>query len=99
MFDPEVINTPLVLETKKIIGEGMEKRSVDELIKLLGHADRRVRQAAQFELAGRDRAAVAALTALATKGEGQLARIHAIWALAQTKETVELNPIILLLKD
>ncbi|MBX7210632.1 MAG: HEAT repeat domain-containing protein [Verrucomicrobiaceae bacterium] len=38
---------------KKLIAEGMSKRSVDELAELLGHADQRVRLKAQFELVTR----------------------------------------------
>ena len=36
---------------RKLIADGMSKRSVDELAELLGHADQRVRLKAQFELA------------------------------------------------
>lgn len=38
---------------RKLIAEGMSKRSVDELAELLGHADQRVRLKAQFELVNR----------------------------------------------
>ncbi len=44
---------PLVAEVKRLLGEGMGKRPVEDLGKLLGHADQRVRLEAQFELADR----------------------------------------------
>ncbi len=44
---------PKVAEVKTLLAEGMGKRSVEELVKLLGHADQRVRLEAQYELAGR----------------------------------------------
>ena len=50
---PEMEKDPLVAETKKLIGEGFEKRSTEELGKLLGHADMRVRQGSQFVLVDR----------------------------------------------
>ncbi len=55
--------------------------NVDELTKLLSHADRRVRQEAQFALV--DRKATGSLSSAARNGESQLARIHAIWGLGQ----------------
>jgi quinoprotein glucose dehydrogenase len=53
VVDPAKQQDPQVLEVKRLIAEGMSKRSSDELIKLLGHADMRVRQEAQFSLAER----------------------------------------------
>ena len=44
---------PRVAEVKALLAEGMAKRPVDELGKLLGHADQRVRLEAQYELAAR----------------------------------------------
>ncbi len=79
VFDPTLQQDPVVLEVKKLLAEGMSKRSPDELIHLLGHRDMRVRQAAQFELADRGDASVAALTALAQASGEKLPRIHAIW--------------------
>ncbi len=53
LHDPEVDKDPLTLETKKLLAEGMEKHSFKDLGVLLGHADMRVRLAAQYELAER----------------------------------------------
>jgi quinoprotein glucose dehydrogenase len=44
---------PRVAEVKAILAEGMGKRPVEELDRLLGHADQRVRLEAQYELADR----------------------------------------------
>jgi len=77
---------PNVAETKTLLGEGMDKRSVAELAKLLGHVDQRVRLEAQYELAdrGSDKGAIDALTAVARSADANpLARLHAIWGLGQ----------------
>ncbi|MHA3770365.1 PVC-type heme-binding CxxCH protein [Verrucomicrobiota bacterium sgz303538] len=79
--DPSA-NKALQEETKKLIEDGMAKRSPEELATLLGHADMRVRQAAQFELAGRSGSS-AVFTKVAQSGPNQLARLHAIWGLGQ----------------
>ncbi|MEI6872271.1 MAG: PVC-type heme-binding CxxCH protein, partial [Verrucomicrobiota bacterium] len=72
---------PLVLETKTLLAEGMEKRTKEQLVVLLGHADMRVRQEAQFELA--DRSDIPAFQSAMAENSGQLARLHAIWGLGQ----------------
>jgi quinoprotein glucose dehydrogenase len=51
VHDPAVDASPLVQETKKLLGAGMTDRSTEELVKLLDHADQRVRLAAQWALA------------------------------------------------
>jgi quinoprotein glucose dehydrogenase len=111
-YDPELVKSPLVLETKKLINEGMEKRSTEELGKLLSHPDQRVRQAAQFEIADRALAHpgstakdyVALLLNVAQHGTNQLGRIHALWGLGQIARHDEasshyLEPAISLLQD
>lgn len=81
--DPEVDKSQIVQETKRLIGEGMEKRSLAQLGRLLGHQDMRVRQEAQFELAARGLNAVRTLSGVAARNQNQLARLHAIWGLGQ----------------
>lgn len=66
-----------------IFREGFEKRSIDELLTLLSHPDRRLRQAAQFALVDRGTAGLAALTETAAKGTSLIPRLHAIWGLGQ----------------
>jgi quinoprotein glucose dehydrogenase len=68
-------------DVKKLLAEGMSARSDADLEKLLGHDDQRIRQAAQFELAGKG--AAGPLVNAATKAQGTLARIHGVWGLGQ----------------
>lgn len=111
LYDPKLVNSPVVLETKKIIGEGMEKRSIKELAELLGHPDQRVRLEAQFELADRALAIqgsgkeyMDAMIKVAQQSTNQMARIHALWGLGQVGRRGPplnnlLKPIISLLSD
>lgn len=71
---------PAILEVKQLLAAGMDKRDNEEVAKLLGHADQRVRQEAQFELARRKEWDFFIKTA--QKGNG-LARLHAIWGMGQ----------------
>lgn len=82
-YAPQGTDMELVKETKKLLGEGMTKRSLNELAKLLAHADQRVRLEAQYELANRGLGSVKHLTKVAKSDRNQLARIHAIWGLGQ----------------
>ena len=79
----------LVLETKKLLAEGMEKRSTKELSRLLAHRDIRVRQEAQFTLADRGSQAAGALAEVARKDPSQFARLHAIWGIGQINSRVK----------
>lgn len=109
-YDPGLLKSALVQETKKLIADGMENRPVSELQTLLGHADQRVRQEAQFELAARAVASPAtdlgrkcldALTQTAINSANQLARLHAIWGVGQIgrKSSESMKPILPLLAD
>jgi quinoprotein glucose dehydrogenase len=79
--DPNRAKAPEVLQVKKLIAEGMTRRPSKELVELLAHADMRIRQEAQFELAARGDAD--AFHNVATANVGRLARLHAIWGLGQ----------------
>jgi quinoprotein glucose dehydrogenase len=76
-------------ETQQLLAEGISvgkalrgaERTAEEVAKLLAHADRRVRQEAQFALV--DRQAIDMLRATAKANDSQLARVHAIWGLGQ----------------
>jgi quinoprotein glucose dehydrogenase len=87
-FSDPSADRELQKQTEKLIGEGMSKRPETELATLLGHADMRVRQAAQFELATRGAASakVFATVAAEVKAKNPLARLHAIWGLGQLGE-------------
>jgi quinoprotein glucose dehydrogenase len=77
--DPVQEKSSLVLEVQKLLREGFAQRKADELISLLAHADRRVRQGAQFALV--DLKASRELSDVAISGKHPLARLHAIWGL------------------
>jgi quinoprotein glucose dehydrogenase len=83
IFDEKSAKDPLVAQTRQILAEGMEKRGPDELGHLLGHADMRVRQEAQFELAGRGVGMTNVLLNTLYNSPNDLARYHAIWAIGQ----------------
>ncbi|MCX6956674.1 MAG: HEAT repeat domain-containing protein, partial [Verrucomicrobia bacterium] len=100
--DPQHEKDALVLETQKLIAHDWTKDSETDLALLLGHADQRVRQEAQFTFAERGSASLAPLTAVATKtGAAPYARLHAIWGLGQlaTKNPVALDPLKKLVRD
>jgi len=94
LADPEKLKDSAVLEVKKLIAEGTSGKPVEELTRLMGHADQRIRQAAQFELAGRKETAT--LTNLTDRSWPPLVRIHALWGLGQLKAK---DPILPLLGD
>lgn len=83
VFDPAQQGSPLLRETKKLIGEDLSRRNIGDLLSLLGHADQRVRLRAQFALVEKGPPAATALRKAARSGKQTLARIHAIWGLAQ----------------
>lgn len=81
LFNPTERDQPIVAQVKKLFAEGFAQRDNRELVELLAHPDRRVRQEAQFALvahkAGDQFAQVAA------HGPTLFARLHAIWGLGQ----------------
>lgn len=78
--DPEAMKNPAVAEAKRLFAEGFEKKSVEDLAKLLGHPHQQVRLEAQWELMGRPECAKVSAE-VATNSEDKLARTHAIWAM------------------
>ena len=82
VHDPVTDASPLVRETKKLLGEGMDKRPAAELVKLLSHADQRVRLGAQFALVAKGDVEPLAHAA-ADRAEPLFGRLHAIWGLGQ----------------
>src|SRR5207253_1269678 len=82
--DPQHEHDPIIAETKSLIGSDWTKKSAEELARLLGHPDWRVRLEAQFTLAERGAASVRMFnTVLANAGSPPLARLHATWGLGQ----------------
>src|SRR5262245_43766082 len=78
-LDPETQRSALVGETRALLAKGMDGRSGEELVELLAHPDRRVRQEAEFALV--DRGAAEALEGVARKSSNLFARLHALWGL------------------
>ncbi len=100
--DPERVSDPLVRETKQIIASDFTRKSADELARLLGHADWRVRLEAQFTLAERGAESIARFVqVLKQGGDVEYARWHATWGLGQlaTKHRQAIDEIKPLLAD
>ena len=86
--DPEAMKNPQVAEAQKLIAEGFEKRSIDELVKLLEFPHQQVRQEAEFEMASRDTGdALGEFAAVLKYSKNQLARLHAVWGLGMVART------------
>lgn len=83
VYETNSVKAPIVAETKKLRHDGFEKRDTRELVRLLAHADKRVRQEAQFELAARGEKSLNTFASVARKNDQQIARLHAIWGLWQ----------------
>jgi quinoprotein glucose dehydrogenase len=78
-MNPEAAKTPALAQA--IMSNGFAHLSDEKLVTLLSHADRRVRQEAQFALV--KKSAIDELIEVAKSGDNQLARIHGIWGLGQ----------------
>lgn len=83
--DPVLAAGDPVRAAREILAKGMAGRTLGELTELLGHADQRIRIAAQTAFV--ERKAAAPLEDAAARG-ALLARIHAIWGLGQLGEAV-----------
>jgi quinoprotein glucose dehydrogenase len=97
---PGAARLPERVETHALLKAGFEKTSDAELVQRLSHADQRVRQGAQLELAKRGRGA--ALLTVATDAKAkQLARIHALWGYGQLlrRNAAEVAGVLPLLAD
>ena len=79
--DSEVINQPAVREVAERLERGFSDESVEVVASYLGHADQRLRLAAQFELVRRRAGDV--LRKAAEAGNSTLSRVHGIWGSEQ----------------
>lgn len=70
-------------EVQVLLAQGMIRRKTPELLVLLGHADRRVRLEAQWELASRGPASLKGLANVSVRSRNLLQRRHALWGLSQ----------------
>ncbi|HAB19771.1 MAG TPA: hypothetical protein DCE44_25465, partial [Verrucomicrobiales bacterium] len=80
--DPKVAGSELRREVGRLLREGMDGRPNAELVRLLGHADQRIRWRAQFELV-RNGAREELLSVAGSSTAPQLARVHALWGLTR----------------
>ncbi|WP_420459148.1 HEAT repeat domain-containing protein [Neolewinella sp.] len=74
-------------ETKRLLTTDFGTISLDSLELLLAHQDQRVRRNAQFELVERGDDGFELLAENAQSNRSQLARVHAIWGIAQLART------------
>ncbi len=80
--DPNASNQAARKEVQALLDKGFDKLETPELVKLMAHADVRVRRGAQFALAGDHE--WAALEGLVLEQTAPLlARLHALWGLGQ----------------
>ena len=80
---PETVGSALRSQTQALLKKDFGPRTERDLLELLEHPDRRVRQKAQFALVARGDAGTEGLRAAALQQDHQLARIHGIWGLGQ----------------
>lgn len=81
--DPAQKGSPLLQETRRLIGENLSQRTIADLIPLLDHPDQRVRLRSQFALVEKGTAGEEALRTASRSGSQLLARVHGIWGLGQ----------------
>lgn len=94
-------DSPERRETANFLRADFSKYSPNQLSALLKHADMRVRQKAQFELATRGTDGLAEFQVNMRQTDHQLARVHAIWGISQfaRKDANHARLLIPLLKD
>lgn len=83
LFDPARREDAVVRETRELFRAGFTQRSDAELVRLLEHADGRVRQRAQFALAARGAPAAEVFRGLLAPSHAPRTRRHAAWGLWQ----------------
>ncbi|PQJ27117.1 hypothetical protein BSZ32_00435 [Rubritalea profundi] len=85
-YNPVEIAKPVVAEVKSLFANGFDSLSPEKLAQLLQHQDLRVRQRAQFALAGspKNRTHFVAATASANP---LITRLHGVWGLGQLSRT------------
>ena len=85
--DPANQSTPVVTETTSLMREGVSKLSSERLSELLGHADLRIRQRAQFALAAKGEPSTSLFIDATASTNPLLKRLHGIWGLGQIAAT------------
>lgn len=80
--DEKAQASELVKSTRVLLGDGMKSRSKAELGDLMGHADRRVRFEAQWELASRGDVDILESATQSAK-TSTMKQLHGVWGLGQ----------------
>lgn len=99
--DPEAMKNPQVAEAQKLLAGGIEKKSNEELAKLLAFPHQQVRMEGQFELASRKPdEATKAFAGVLKDSKNQLARLHAVWGLGMVvrAHAEAIVPLVLVVK-
>ncbi len=97
----EAAKNPAIADSAKLMREGFTKRPDGELLKLLSHADRRVRLEAQIALAERG-FEEQLITAATTSSQPIKTRLHGVWGLGmrvRAKSATAASALISLLGD
>ena len=90
---PEGQSRPVVAETAALLKQGMGGLKMEELTKLLGHSDQRIRLRASYALAEQGPASLKAVIDFTLKAEG-VARWTGIWTLGQLNALQEIRPYL-----
>ncbi len=86
LIDPNHHDSEAAQEVRQLLGGDWKGRAVDDLAVDIGHADRRVRLEAQWQLAARGE--LETLSAIVANPNGNpMARLHAVWAVDQIART------------
>lgn len=88
--DAQAVRGTSVQETAALFREGFRARTDEELARLLGHPDQRVRQRSQFELVERP-GGLAQFTSVVNGSGELLPRLHAVWGLGQLSRREEFS--------
>ncbi len=81
--DPTNQSAAVVTETTNLMRAGIKSLPPERLSDLLGHADLRIRQRAQFALAAQGDASTSIFTESTSADNPLLKRLHGIWGLGQ----------------
>ncbi|MEZ4775815.1 MAG: HEAT repeat domain-containing protein [Bacteroidia bacterium] len=80
---PGIAESPIRQEVKTLLAEDFTLRMNDDLAAFLHHEDKRIRQKAQFALVAKGREGNVVFKNALSIENPQLARVHAIWGIAQ----------------
>ena len=79
--DEKLVDSTLVQQVQSLLKRGLADQTTEGLTVLLGHADQRIRQEAQFEFVVRND--FQSLKSIALTGTNRRQRVHSIWGLGQ----------------